>query len=217
MRAVQQWTYLRRRHVAASRASACTSVGPAAQCGGWSPGETANSGSGGPDDSEQGEAFTRSAEGGSRAAGPCCCGGAGEPARLRRHRQSQAPYLNKLARQGANMTHSYGSTGSTTSDPTSRSTTSHPYKQRKFTTLHKTVSSRPGRDTVRSLRKHRVCSFLVSGHLDVRAGRDHRRLRGRRPPSYGRPDTACPRAQALPSLEAGENQPVQRTRPRLPV
>ena len=27
----------------------------------------------------------------------------------------------------------------------------------------------------------------------------------------------CPRAQALPSLEAGENQPVQRTRPRLPV
>jgi hypothetical protein len=43
-----------------------------------------------------------------------------------------------------------------------------------------------------------------------------------RRPSHGRPafldlDMGCPSAQALSSLEAGENQPVQRTRPRLPV
>jgi hypothetical protein len=37
MRAVQQWTYLRRRHVAASRASACTSVGLPPNVAGGAP------------------------------------------------------------------------------------------------------------------------------------------------------------------------------------
>src|SRR4029079_3969419 len=41
------------------------------------------------------------------------------------------------------------------SGPTRRSTTSHRYRQSMFTTLQETVSSRPGRDNDRSLRKLR--------------------------------------------------------------
>ena len=46
------------------------------------------------------------------------------------------------------------------SGPTRRSTTSHRYRQSMFTTLQETVSSRPGRDNDRSLRKLRGGSPL---------------------------------------------------------